>query len=115
MIVPPDIWMTAILVTECPEAGPEVDLKIDHLLDPAASLLLVTESILVTRVETRIIVLIVDLTILMTVTGTIPTMTGTVMTAFMTLTADIMARVVTGLLPTDSHLLQGLMTTVQST
>ena len=49
-----------------------------------------------TEVETRTTDLIVDLTILMTMTGTILTTTGTIMTGFMTLTAGIMAGVTTG-------------------
>ena len=82
--------------------------EVGHLMGPAAPLLLVTESILMiesilvtgsvmeTEVKTRTTDLIVDPTILMSMTGTIPTMTGTVMTGFMTLTAGIMAGVVTG-------------------
>ena len=63
--------------------------------------------------------LIMDPTILRTTTGTVPTMTG-----FMTLTAGIMAGVMTGdmmtgvdtgLFPIGSRLLQGLMTAAKST
>ena len=125
VMVLPDIQVAAILITRNPEVDPEVDLKVGHLMGPAAPLLvtkfiLVTEFILVTgsmmetEVETRTTDLIVDLTILMTMTGTILTRTGTVTTGFATLTAGIMAGVMTGdmmtgvhtgLFPVGSHLL----------
>ena len=124
-----DIQVTAILIARSPEVDPEVNLKVGHLMGPAAPFLLMTESILVigsmmeTEVKTRTTDLIMDPTLLRTTTGTIPTMTGTVMTGFMTLTAGIMAGVMTGdmmtgvdngLFPVGSHILQGLMTAAQS-
>ena len=81
-------------------------------------------SVIEKEVETRTTDLIMDPTILRTVTGTVPTMTGTMMTGFVTLTAGIIAgvrtgdmttEVDTGLFPIGSHPLQGLMTTAQST
>ena len=86
--------------------------------------ILATGSVMETEVETRTTDLIEDLTILMTMTGTVLTMTGTVMTGFMTSTVGIMAEVTTGdmitglhtgLFPIGLHLLQGLMTVTQST
>ena len=83
-----DIQMTAILIARSPEVDPEVNLKVGHLMGPTAPLLLMTESILATgsmmetEVETRTTDLIVDPTILRTVTGTVPAMAGTVMTSF---------------------------------
>ena len=124
-----DIQVTAILIARSPEVDPEVNLKVGHLMGAAAPFLLMTESILVigsmmeTEVKTRTTDLIMDPTLLRTTTGTIPTMTGTVMTGFMTLTAGIMAGVMTGdmmtgvdngLFPVGSHILQGLMTAAQS-
>ena len=85
----------------------------------ATEFILVTGSVMETEVETRTTDLIEDLTILMTMTGTILTMTSTMMTGFTTLTAGIMAAVMTGdmmtgvhtgLIPIGLHLLQGLMT-----
>ena len=123
-----DIQVTAILIARSPEVDPEVNLKVGHLMGPAAPLLLATESILMTEsilvtgsvmeteVETRATDLIVDpTTLLRTMTGTVPTMTGTMMTGFATLTAGNIAGVDTGLFPVGSHLLQGLMTTAQLT
>ena len=117
----PDIQVAAILIARSPEVDPEVDPKIGHLVGPAAPLLLATEFILVTgsvvetEVETRTTDLIEDLIILMT-------MTGTMMTGFITLTAGIMAGVTTGdmmtgvhtgLFPIGLHCLHGLMTITQ--
>ena len=131
VMVLPNIQVAAILITRSPEADPEVDLKVGHLVGPATPLLLatgfilatefvlVTESMMETEVETRTTDLIMDLTIL-----TILTMTGTMMTGSMTLTAgimagvttgDLMAVVHTGLFPVGPHLLQGLMTVTQLT
>ena len=129
-MVLPDIQVAAILIARSPVVNPEVDLKAGHLVGPAAPLLLMTEFILATgsmmetEIETRTTDLIMDLTILMTVTGTILTTTGTMMTGFMTLTAGIMAGVTTGdmmtgvhtgLFPIGSPLLRGLMTITQLT
>ena len=107
-----------------PEADPEVNLKVSNLMGPAAPLLLVTESILMTEsilvtgsmmeteVDTRTTDLIMDPIILRTVTGIIPTMTGTMTTGFAILTAGIIAAVTmgdmmtgvdTGLFPIGSH------------
>ena len=77
-----------------------------------------------TEVETRTTYLIMDPTILRTATGTVPTMTGTMTTDFVTLTAgiitgvatgDMITGVHTGLFPVGSHPLRGLMTTTQPT
>ena len=90
VMVLPDIQVAAILIARSPEADIEVDLKVGHLAGPATPLLLVTEFVLATEsmmeseVETRTKDLIEDLTILMTMTGTILTMTGTMMTGFTT-------------------------------
>ena len=45
---PLDIQVTAILITRSPEADQEVNVKVGHLMGPAAPLLLTTESILAT-------------------------------------------------------------------
>ena len=105
----PDIQVTAILIVKSPEADPEVDLKVGHLMGPAAHFLLVTEFILVTEpmMETELEIgttdLIKDLIILMTMTGTVLTMTGTMMTDFTTLTAVTMAGAMTGDMTTGVH------------
>ena len=69
----------------------------------ATEFVLVTESVMETEVETRTTDLIVDLTILMSATGTILTTKGTVTTGFMTLTAGIMAGVMKGDMMTGVH------------
>ena len=115
--------VAAILIIRSPEVDLEVDLKVGHLMGPAAPLLLVTEFIFVTgfmmetEVETRTTDLIKGLTILMTMTGTVLTMTGTMMTGFIAgvTTGDMTTGVHTGLFPVGSLLLQGLMTISQST
>ena len=124
VIGPLGIQVAAILIARSPEMDPEVNPKVSHLMGPAAPLLMVTESVVMTEsilvtgsmmeteVETRTTDLIVDPTILRTTTSTIPTVTGTMMTDFLTLTAGIIAGVTTGdmtigvdtgLFPVGSH------------
>ena len=118
-----------------PEIDPEINLEADHLMGLAVLLPEVTESILVTGlmpmtgVDIKTIGQIMAHIIVMITTGTIPAMTGTMMTGIMTSTAaDIMTGVTTGGMTTevstglhvgvlliDLQTVPGLMTAVQMT
>ena len=117
------------------EVDPEVNLEADHLMGLAVLLPEVTESIpvtglvLMTGVEIKTVGQIMAYITVMIMTGTVPAMTGTVMTDIMTSTAaDTMTWVTTGgmtaevgtglpagVLLIDLQTVSSLMTTVQMT
>ena len=126
---PLSIKVMVILTIRNPEVDPEVNLEADHLMGLAVLLPKVTESILVTRVEIKTIGHIMAHIIVMIMTGTIPAMTGTMMTDIITsTTADIMTGVTPGGMMTevdtglhvrvlliDLQTVSGLMTVIQMT